>query len=975
MAITVKHKFVSAIPDGTDATIVRPSNWNDDHDLTGTISVANGGTGASTAADGLNNLLPSQTGNNGKVLATDGTNATWTTNGSGDVVGPASSTNNAIARFDSTTGKLIKNSGVTVDNNNNINANALDDAYTNTAASGTLITLTVASPRRYTITGSGGQVIKLPDATTLTNGTVFQFDNNQSSGAITVNNNSNTLIVSVPSGGFVLVNLLSNAIAAGSWDRHDQAPSNVSWSTNTFDYAGSITSATWNGNTVAVNRGGTGVTTSTGSGSNVLNTSPTLTTPAITGGTIDNTVIGGTTPAAGTFTTITGQTEVLKGTGQNLILRSQNFGTTWTNASVTITANSTTAPDATNTASTIAASSTGTNRRVWQGFTSYSGLTYTASFYAKPLTTSWVYIQISDNTANANGYYFDVTNGVVGTNTGLSAGTGVTLVSSSITSAGNGWYRCSVTVSFSVSASFSTNNGVVDANSSATATSGASAYFWGAQVEVGTTANTYIPTTTTAVYGTPTLSFSGVAGLGLESNGSLYVSPAGTGALQAQATTSTTVGGNARGANAVDWQTSRSAATNVASALYSVICGGSSNLASQGSSLVVGGANNASYNYFSSVVGGQYNGSSGVFGSIVNGYGNNSNGYFNFIGNGQSNSGGSASAVTTQSSTMNGTTAVTLSGSNANIKVGQLIVGTYIGNYTYVAAVSGTSLTLSQVASGSGTATLSFYTPHGVVVGGGNNQATGSYSFIGGGGDAGTAANRNVASGDWSFVGGGTKNSATNSYSSVLGGQNNSITTNHAFIGGGINNSASNSYASVVGGYQNSASGSNSVVTGGTFGTTRSITGFQTFTGNDNALGSGATGTIQAGLLVLGKVTTDATATVLTSSNSAASGTNQVILPNNSAYFFTGEVISGVTGGGDTKGWTIEGVIKRGAGVGTTALVGSTVTSLYADAGAATWTIALAADTTNGGLRVTFTGQASTTIRTVCQIRTTEMTY
>jgi hypothetical protein len=114
MAITVKHKFVSAIPDAGDTTIVQPSNWNDDHDLVGTIPVANGGTGASTATDGLNNLLPSQTGNNGKVLATDGTNATWTTNGSGDVVGPASSTDNAIARFDTTTGKLIQNSVVTI---------------------------------------------------------------------------------------------------------------------------------------------------------------------------------------------------------------------------------------------------------------------------------------------------------------------------------------------------------------------------------------------------------------------------------------------------------------------------------------------------------------------------------------------------------------------------------------------------------------------------------------------------------------------------------------------------------------------------------------------------------------------------------------------------------------------------------------------------------------------------------------------
>ena len=48
MAITVKHKFVSAIPDAGDPTIVQPSNWNDDHQLTGTIPVDNGGTGAST---------------------------------------------------------------------------------------------------------------------------------------------------------------------------------------------------------------------------------------------------------------------------------------------------------------------------------------------------------------------------------------------------------------------------------------------------------------------------------------------------------------------------------------------------------------------------------------------------------------------------------------------------------------------------------------------------------------------------------------------------------------------------------------------------------------------------------------------------------------------------------------------------------------------------------------------------------------
>ena len=139
---------------------------------------------------------------------------------------------------------------------------------------------------------------------------------------------------------------------------------------------------------------------------------------------------------------------------------------------------------------------------------------------------------------------------------------------------------------------------------------------------------------------------------------------------------------------------------------------------------------------------------------------------------------------------------------------------------------------------------------------------------------------------------------------------------------------------------------------------------------------SQAVGVAQAGLLILAAGTTDATATVLTSNGSAASSTNQVILPNNSAYFFKGSVIAGVTGGGNTKGWTIEGVIKRGAGVGTTAIVGTaTVTSSYADAGASTWTIAVTADTTNGGLAVTFTGQAATTIRCVAKIETTEMTY
>jgi hypothetical protein len=48
MAITVKHNKVSTIPDDADTSLVRPSDWNDDHVLTGTVPVANGGTGAAT---------------------------------------------------------------------------------------------------------------------------------------------------------------------------------------------------------------------------------------------------------------------------------------------------------------------------------------------------------------------------------------------------------------------------------------------------------------------------------------------------------------------------------------------------------------------------------------------------------------------------------------------------------------------------------------------------------------------------------------------------------------------------------------------------------------------------------------------------------------------------------------------------------------------------------------------------------------
>jgi hypothetical protein len=478
----------------------------------------------------------------------------------------------------------------------------------------------------------------------------------------------------------------------------------------------------------------------------------------------------------------------------------------------------------------------------------------------------------------------------------------------------------------------------------------------------------------------------------------LVLQPKGTGALQAQLTDSTATGGNARGANAVDWQTARASASQVASGQYSVVGGGYGNIASNFESAIFSGQLNTASSLAGAILGGQANAVTALAACIVGGVSNAATGTYNFIGGGYANSGTANAAVTTQSATMNGTTTVTLAATNANIKVGQYITGTSIASETYVAAISGTSLTLSKNASGSSTSTLSFLTPHGVVVGGGNNQATGAYSFIGGGGDAGTAANRNVASGDWSVVAGGKKNlasgqssfigaggdytsgvagnTASGLASAVVAGFANSNGSYGGFLGAGSSNTISAvDYAVLVGGNNQTVNAGYSAILGGQWGTARSIVGNHVFPACNSPI-AGAAGISQAALLVLGVQTTDATATVLRSNTSAASGTNQVILPNNSAYYFRGEVIAGVTGGGNTKGWYIEGVIKRGAGVGTTALVGTpTVTSNYADAGASTWTIAVTADTTNGGLAVTFTGQASTTIRCVAQIRTTEMTY
>ena len=235
--------------------------------LGGTLNVANGGTGATTLTgyvygNGTGAMTASTT------IPTSALTGNFVSTFSGGTTGltPSSATAGAITLSGTlavanggtgVTSSSGANSVVLRDSNGNVTTNCLFEGYTTQAASGTTIVLTAASVQNWAITGSGGQTIQLPNATTLPAGATFTFNNNQSSGTIVVQNNSATTVVTIQSGAYATVVLLSNSIAAGTWDYHNAIPSNASWSTNTLSWAGSYTNGTWNGNAVGLLYGGT----------------------------------------------------------------------------------------------------------------------------------------------------------------------------------------------------------------------------------------------------------------------------------------------------------------------------------------------------------------------------------------------------------------------------------------------------------------------------------------------------------------------------------------------------------------------------------------------------------------------------------------------------------------------------------------------------------------------------------------------
>ena len=242
--------------------------------------------------------------------------------------------------------------------------------------------------------------------------------------------------------------------------------------------------------------------------------------------------------------------------------------------------------------------------------------------------------------------------------------------------------------------------------------------------------------------------------------------------------------------------------------------------------------------------------------------------------------------------------------------------------------------------------------------------------------------NDQIASSDFSVLIGGTNNKTTGAGSSIVGGNGSTNAGPYAFVAAGhaanISLNGSLSFASgesptisanyaVAMGNHSTASGIGSFVVGNG-GDSNGVTGKVIFGGDFVNLA----GNSQIGILSITADTTSAIAKILTSDGNAANSSNILTLKNQQAITFTGLVTAKRQGSTSFASWKIEGALVRGATASTTALSGSVVTTI---SNTPAWTLALTADTTNGGLKVTFTGAAATNIRVSASLLTSESLY
>jgi hypothetical protein len=123
----------------------------------------------------------------------------------------------------------------------------------------------------------------------------------------------------------------------------------------------------------------------------------------------------------------------------NLALYSERLDNapSWYAQTVTVSADTTLAPDGTTTAEKVTPTTSSVNPGMFQSFQYTASSAYTISVYAKAAGDNWLGLEFG-NYADADGAYFNLSNGTVGV---VAPGT----TSTSISSAGNGWYRVSIT--------------------------------------------------------------------------------------------------------------------------------------------------------------------------------------------------------------------------------------------------------------------------------------------------------------------------------------------------------------------------------------------------------------------------------------------------------------------------------------------------------------------------------------------------
>jgi hypothetical protein len=188
------------------------------------------------------------------------------------------------------------------------------------------------------------------------------------------------------------------------------------------------------------------------------------------------------------------------------------------------------------------------------------------------------------------------------------------------------------------------------------------------------------------------------------------------------------------------------------------------------------------------------------------------------------------------------------------------------------------------------------------------------------------------------------------SYAAVVGGDTNLTSATYATVIGGYGNEASKSYTSTVGSFFALAD---------IYGKSAKASGR-----------FGSAGDAQGGQFILRAETTDATATVLTTNNSSAASTNQIVAASDTCITFDGTITAMQNGAQAYASWRIEGLLVNDGG--TTTLANSATTVIQNSSG---WGMALSADNTNNALAITCTGEASHNIRWVANIRTTECTF